>query len=84
MAVEHSSLEHHPEVSQGTMTPALASQVGMICMEHIKTSRWSKTAHAQLLPELIKSKLQGTTTVQEFKTAALGSTVHVVSQPLNL
>lgn len=81
----YSALEHHPEVFQGTVAPTLvASQVGTSCMDHIQTSRWSKTAHPQLLSQLIKSKLRGTTTVQEFKTAALDSAVHVVSQPLNL
>ena len=84
MAAEHGSLEYHSEVSQGTVTLTLASQVGMSYMGHIKTSRWLKAAHPQLLPELVKSTLQGTTTSQEFRTGALDSTVHVVSQPLNL
>lgn len=47
-ATERSS----PAKVSSTVTRTLAKQIGMRWMEHIKTSRWSKTAHPQLLLEL--------------------------------
>lgn len=62
-----------------TVTPTLASQVGTRWMEHSKTCRWSKRAQLPF-PWSCKASLL----VQELKTAALDSLVHVVSQPFNL